>query len=197
MRYKLTPWALGFVFFFVFFCQCQDLRTHHYGLNGVLLTVWTMKSTVPSRRVTLLKRNSRYLATGGKRKEVDKRKRSASRGGETLNILKSWIFDLILCGNMALDRVWKRKNIWFLYCTLYRIYFYTIIKICSSKITAIALKPSHMIVPSHHNAFWNVNEGSQSSFLRASVPFPPWKRSSLQALHSPHHFTWSWGPITT
>lgn len=36
---------------------------------------------------------------------------------------------------------------------LYRMYFYAVIKICPSKITGMVLKPSHMIVPSHPNAF--------------------------------------------
>lgn len=72
---------------------------------------------------------------------------------------------------------------------LYRMYFYAVIKICPSKITGMVLKPSHMIVPSHPNAFWNVIKGLQGSFLMTSSPFPPWSWSSLQALHSPHHFT--------
>lgn len=42
------------------FCP-QRSKPCHYGLTGFLLTVWTMKSTVPSRRVALLKRSSRYL----------------------------------------------------------------------------------------------------------------------------------------
>lgn len=41
----------------------------HYVLTGLLLTVWTMKSPVPSRRVALLNRSSRYLAEAWNRQK--------------------------------------------------------------------------------------------------------------------------------
>lgn len=68
-----------------------------------------MKSTVPSRRVTLLKRNSRYLAAGGKWQEVDKRKRSVSHSGEALDISESEYFNFMSWIGWIMDK--KKKHL--------------------------------------------------------------------------------------